>query len=90
MQQVEASKQEVLNTHDLVSEELFQTEADQRLGITRLKGVSARFGLYHNNYETQERTLRDSGKFYGEICKKKKISRKMIKKYLLKREKVEA
>ena len=54
------------------------------------EGVSARFGLYHNNYETQERTLRDSGKFYGEICKKKKISRKMIKKYLLKREKVEA
>ena len=47
------------------------------------EGVSARFGLYHNDYETQERTLRDSGKFYGEICKKKKISRKMIKKYLL-------
>ncbi|WP_258097340.1 glycoside hydrolase family 1 protein [Marinoscillum pacificum] len=54
------------------------------------EGVSARFGLYHNNYETQERTLRDSGKFYGEICKKKKVSRKMIKKYLLKREEVEA
>ena len=54
------------------------------------EGVSARFGLYHNNYETQERTLRDSGKFYGEICKKKKISRKMIKKYLLRREEVQA
>lgn len=48
------------------------------------EGVSARFGLYHNNYETQERTLRESGKFYAEICKKKKVSQKMIRKYLMK------
>ncbi len=49
------------------------------------EGVTPRFGLYHNNYETQERTLRESGKFYAEICKKKKISRKMIREYLMKK-----
>lgn len=46
------------------------------------EGVSARFGLYHNDYDTQERTLRDSGKFYAEICKTKKVSRGLIRDYL--------
>ncbi len=33
------------------------------------EGYSLRFGLYHVNYETQERTLRDSGKAYRNIIK---------------------
>lgn len=49
------------------------------------EGVSARFGLYHTNYDTQERTLRKSGEFYARICKKKRISRKMIREYLMKK-----
>jgi beta-glucosidase len=48
------------------------------------EGVSARFGLYHTNFETQERTLRDSGRFYAEICAKKKVTREMIRTYLMK------
>ena len=31
------------------------------------EGYSMRFGLYHVNYENQERTLRDSGKIYQQI-----------------------
>ncbi len=46
------------------------------------EGESARFGLYHVDFKTQKRTLRESGKFYAEICKKKVINRKMIAKYL--------
>ena len=48
------------------------------------EGTSARFGLYHNDYDTQKRTLRKSGQFYAEICKKKKVSKKMIDKFLSK------
>ncbi len=33
------------------------------------EGNSARFGLYHTNYETQERTLRKSGEYFREVCK---------------------
>lgn len=46
------------------------------------EGESARFGIYHVDFKTQERTLRKSGYFYSEICKKKEISNKMIKSYL--------
>ena len=31
------------------------------------EGYSLRFGLYHVNYDTQERTLRKSGEFYSQI-----------------------
>ena len=31
------------------------------------EGYSLRFGLYHVNYDTQERTLRKSGEFYRQI-----------------------
>jgi beta-glucosidase len=31
------------------------------------EGQSARFGLYHTDYETQERTLRKSGEYYRDI-----------------------
>ncbi|MFZ2493647.1 MAG: GH1 family beta-glucosidase [Thermoanaerobaculia bacterium] len=32
-------------------------------------GYSARFGLIHVNYATQERTIKDSGKFYAEVIR---------------------
>ncbi len=46
------------------------------------EGYWPRFGLYEVNYNTQERTLRKSGKFYAEICAKKAITDEMIKEYL--------
>lgn len=47
-----------------------------------VEGESARFGLIHCNFETQERTIRRSGRFYGEICKGKAVTPEMIEKYL--------
>ena len=46
------------------------------------EGNSARFGLYHNNFETQERTLRKSGEFYAGICEEKVVSAAMIETFL--------
>jgi len=36
-------------------------------------GYSKRFGIVHVNYETQERTVKDSGRFYSEIIKSNSI-----------------
>lgn len=47
-----------------------------------VEGESARFGLYHVDYDTQVRTLRKSGRFYGEICKRLEVTDDMIDKYL--------
>ncbi|MFW6288060.1 MAG: glycoside hydrolase family 1 protein [bacterium] len=47
-----------------------------------IEGESARFGLIHNEYATQERTVRESGRFYGEICSKKEIDNEMIEEYI--------
>ncbi|MGL1894486.1 MAG: glycoside hydrolase family 1 protein [Spirochaetaceae bacterium] len=47
-------------------------------------GYGPRFGLIEVNYETLERKIRDSGRFYGEICKNKEVSEEMIKTYLTK------
>ena len=47
-----------------------------------LEGESARFGLVHINYQTQERTIKESGLFYGEICKKKAVTTDMINRYI--------
>lgn len=47
-----------------------------------LEGESARFGLIEVDYETQERTIRKSGKFYGELCKVGKCTLSMLQKYL--------
>ncbi len=44
-------------------------------------GLSARFGLYKVDYSSQKRILRNSGKLYGEICKQREVTEKMIKKY---------
>lgn len=45
-------------------------------------GYGPRFGLVHINYDTLERTIRNSGCFYGEICKEKAITMEMIHQYL--------
>lgn len=46
------------------------------------EGESGRFGLVANDFETQQRTIRKSGRFYGEICLKKAVTEEMIEKYL--------
>lgn len=45
-------------------------------------GYAPRFGLVEIDFKTQERRIRDSGRFYAEICKNKEISSEMINKYL--------
>ncbi len=38
-----------------------------------MEGYEARFGLYAHDLETQKRSLRESGKYYAEICKSKRL-----------------
>jgi beta-glucosidase len=45
------------------------------------EGESARFGMIANDFETQKRTVRKSGRFYGKICEKKAVTEEMIKEY---------
>lgn len=45
-------------------------------------GFSPRFGLIKVDYDTQGRTIRNSGHFYGELCKQKAITKEMIERYL--------
>jgi len=45
-------------------------------------GESVRYGLVRNNFNTQERMVRASGRFYGEICDKKAVTQDMINRYL--------
>lgn len=40
-----------------------------------VEGESSRFGLVHINYETMERTLKESGRFYASIIKNRGITR---------------
>lgn len=40
-----------------------------------------RFGLYSVNFETQERTLRDSGRLYAEIAAANAISTELVRQY---------
>lgn len=42
------------------------------------EGLRARFGLIAVDYTTQQRTLRASGRFYGEICRQGGITSAMI------------
>ena len=45
------------------------------------RGWSQRFGLISVNSETQERTLRDSGRLYQEICQNGAVSSDMVQRY---------
>lgn len=47
-----------------------------------LEGESARFGLIHNDYYTQKRTIKKSGKFYQEIIKENGVSEEMYERYV--------
>lgn len=38
-----------------------------------VEGNAARFGLYHNDFDTQKRTLRDSGLYYAKVSNEKKL-----------------
>ncbi len=38
-----------------------------------IEGESARFGLYHNDFETQTRTLRESGRFFAQIARTRSL-----------------
>lgn len=46
------------------------------------EGESARFGLVHCNYETQERTIKKSGEFYRELIEKQAVDDEMLQKYI--------
>ncbi|TVQ41445.1 MAG: glycosyl hydrolase family protein [Spirochaetaceae bacterium] len=46
------------------------------------EGESGRFGLYEVDFDTQTRTLRDSGRFFGEVCRRNGVTRQMIRDYL--------
>lgn len=47
-----------------------------------MDGETERFGLIENNYETQERTIRRSARFYSEIIRAHGVTEEIIKKYL--------
>lgn len=46
-----------------------------------LEGESARFGLYEVDYRTQRRTLRKSGKLYGEMSRQHALTAETIEQY---------
>lgn len=48
------------------------------------EGLSARFGLIEVDFETQKRTIRKSGYFYGELSKNKEVTEEMLNKYFTK------
>ena len=47
-----------------------------------IEGESARFGLVHVNYDTQERTVKMAGKFYTRIIEEKGITHDLYKEYI--------
>ena len=47
------------------------------------EGESARFGLYHLNFHTQERTARRSAELYAQICERKELTKEMIEEFSL-------
>jgi beta-glucosidase len=46
------------------------------------EGETAPFGLVRNDFSTQQRSIRESGRFYSEIITEKGVSSDMIKRYL--------
>ena len=46
------------------------------------EGESARFGLVHVDYETQTRTVKDSGKLYADIIKNNGVTEEAYEKYV--------
>ncbi len=48
-----------------------------------LEGFSARFGLVHVDYKTQERTKKKSGSFYRKMIEERGVTREMINEYCM-------
>lgn len=46
------------------------------------QGLTPRFGLIEVDYATQKRTIRRSGRFYGDIARSKEVTEEMIDMYL--------
>lgn len=47
-----------------------------------IEGESARFGLVHVNYETQERTVKRSGEFYTKMIEQQGVTRELYEQYV--------
>ncbi len=47
-----------------------------------VEGESARFGLVHVNYETQERTIKASGRFYTKMIEERGVSEEVYREYV--------
>lgn len=46
------------------------------------EGNSSRFGIVHNDYNTQKRTIKDSGHFYAQIIKDEGITEETFNRYV--------
>lgn len=46
-----------------------------------LEGFGARFGLIHVDFDTQERRIRQSGRFYAEVCRNHGVDQEMLERY---------
>ena len=46
-----------------------------------VEGESARFGLIENDFQTQKRTIRKSGRLFADIAKERGLTKEIIKKY---------
>ncbi len=46
------------------------------------EGESARFGLVQVDYETQKRTIRQSGRFFSAVIRNKAVTEKMCGEFL--------
>ena len=46
-----------------------------------LEGESARFGLVHIDYQTQQRTVKRSGEFYAAMIREGGVTQEMINTY---------
>jgi len=47
-----------------------------------LEGESARFGLVHTNYKTQNRTIKKSGQFFSKVIANNGVTEKMYKEFV--------
>ncbi|HHU71190.1 MAG TPA: family 1 glycosylhydrolase, partial [Clostridiales bacterium] len=47
-----------------------------------VEGESSRFGLVHINYETQERTIKNSGDFYTGMIEENGVTEELYKEYV--------
>ena len=47
-----------------------------------LEGESSRFGIVHIDYETQERTIKQSGEFYSKMIEAKGVTQELCEQYV--------